>query len=83
MKVRKIGIFDAKTHFSSLIDAVEKGESFTITKRNQPIALLIPLDQDRRAQGLKAVDKIRKLRTDINARMTLDEILQNRDEGRK
>ncbi len=81
--MKKIGIFEAKTHLSSLIEAVEKCESFTITKRNQPIALLIPLDQDRRSQGLKAVDEIRKLRTEINARMTLDEVLQYRDEARK
>ena len=81
--MRKIGIFEAKTHLSSLINAVEKGESFTITKRNQPIALLIPLDHERRARGLEAVNEIRKLRAEINARMTLDEIVQYRDEGRK
>lgn len=81
--MRKIGIFEAKTHLSSLIDAVEKGESITITKRNQPIALLIPFDQERRSQGMNAVNEIRNLRTEINARMTLDKILQYRDEGRK
>ena len=81
--MKNVDIFEAKTHLSSLIEAVARGESFTITKRNQPIALLIPLDQDRRSQGLAAVKEIRKLRTEINARMTLDEILQYRDEGRK
>ena len=81
--MKDVDIFEAKTHLSSLIEAVERGESFTITKRNQPIALLIPLDQDRRSQGLAAAEEVRKLRTEINARMTLDEILQCRDEGRK
>ena len=81
--MRKIDIFEAKTHLSSLINAVERGESFTITRRNQPIVLLTPFAQEHRAQGLAAVNEIRKLRAEINAQMTHDEILRYRDEGRK
>ncbi len=81
--MRKIGVFEAKTHLSSLIDAVENGESFTITRRNLPIALLTPLEHDVRSRGIDAVKQIQQLRAKFSGRMALEEILQYRNEGRK
>ena len=40
--MRTVGVFDAKTHLSSLIEAVERGESITITKHGRPVARLVP-----------------------------------------
>ena len=39
-----IGSFDAKTHLSALIDNVQKGDEYIITKRGKPVARLIPYD---------------------------------------
>lgn len=39
---KHIGSFVAKTHLSSLIDDVQKGEEYIITKRGKPVAKLIP-----------------------------------------
>ncbi len=38
-----IGAFQAKTHFSALLEQVEKGEQIIITKHNHPVARLIPV----------------------------------------
>jgi prevent-host-death family protein len=37
-----IGVYDAKTQLSKLLDRVSRGERFVITKHGRPIAELIP-----------------------------------------
>lgn len=39
-----VGAFEAKTHFSQLIDRVMHGEEIFITKRGKPVAKIIPPD---------------------------------------
>lgn len=50
MKGRKrngtVGLYEAKTHFSELVDRVEKGEVITITRHGTPIAKLVPVTRD-------------------------------------
>jgi prevent-host-death family protein len=36
------GAFEAKTHFSSLLERVEKGEHIIITRHGKPVAKLVP-----------------------------------------
>jgi prevent-host-death family protein len=43
----EIGIFEAKTHLSEIIQRVEKGERFIITKRGEAVAELRPLEPER------------------------------------
>lgn len=38
-----VNIYDAKTHFSDLIDQVAKGEEIVISRRGKPVARLAPL----------------------------------------
>ena len=40
--MKQLGAYEAKTHLSRLLDEVEKGESFAITKHGRPVALLVP-----------------------------------------
>ena len=40
--VREIGAFNAKNKLGSLLDAVERGEEITITRRGKPVARLVP-----------------------------------------
>jgi prevent-host-death family protein len=40
--VRSVGSYEAKTHLSSLLDAVAAGETIVITKHGVPAALLTP-----------------------------------------
>jgi prevent-host-death family protein len=41
--MKTVGVFDAKTHLSELI---ESGEVVTITKHGRPVATLSPVRQD-------------------------------------
>ncbi len=36
--VRTVGVFEAKTHLSALLDEVERGETVLITRNGAPIA---------------------------------------------
>lgn len=38
-----VGAYEAKTHFSELLEKVEAGEEFTITKHGTPVARLVPI----------------------------------------
>ena len=40
--MKRLGAYEAKTHLSRLLDEVEGGESFAITKHGRPVALLVP-----------------------------------------
>jgi prevent-host-death family protein len=42
MKPKEIGAFDAKTRLSELLDRVDKGAVYIITKRGRPVAELRP-----------------------------------------
>jgi prevent-host-death family protein len=37
-----VGAFEAKTHFSELLDRVEKGEQILITRHGRTVAILTP-----------------------------------------
>jgi prevent-host-death family protein len=39
-----VGAFDAKTHLSRLLEEVQRGRVFTITRRGVPVAVLAPPD---------------------------------------
>ena len=38
----EIGVFEAKTHLPKLLQRVQSGERFIITRHNRPVAELIP-----------------------------------------
>lgn len=40
-----IAIFEAKSRLSEILAAVEHGEEFTVTRRGEPIALILPYRQ--------------------------------------
>jgi prevent-host-death family protein len=39
----KIGAYDAKSKLSELLRQVQRGKRFTITRRGQPVAELVPV----------------------------------------
>ncbi len=80
--MREIGAFEAKTHLSELLAAVEAGETVTITRRGKPVAQLAPVPgraRDREA----AAKRILALRSDVEMRLTRQDILDARDQGRR
>jgi prevent-host-death family protein len=40
-----VGAYDAKTHFSELLEKVESGQVITITRHGTPVARLVPLEK--------------------------------------
>ena len=61
-----VGVYEAKTHLTALLDRVERGEQFTITKHGRPIARLVPIklsDKERRRDAIARLLEFRKGRT--------------------
>ena len=50
----EIGAFEAKTHFSKLLDRARHGEEFVITHRGEAVARLCPLDDGRSETAARA-----------------------------
>ena len=64
--MRKIGAFDAKNRLGALLDAVERGEEITITRRGKPVARLVqPAPATDRTAARAAAARIRKRRRGV------------------
>lgn len=48
------GAYEAKTKLSALLDAVEAGETVTITRRGSPVAQIVPI-KNRDPRAVQAV----------------------------
>ena len=64
----EVGAFEAKTHLSSLLDKVGRGEEFLITKRGKPVARLVPVERFDREKAAQAVRDLREWRRKVNLR---------------
>jgi prevent-host-death family protein len=80
----QIGMFEAKTHFSEIVQRVLKeGRPITITRRGQPVVDITPTRSQRtgRMSRQEALVELGKLRGEV-ASMTRAEILALVAEGR-
>jgi prevent-host-death family protein len=78
--MENVAAFEAKTHFSSLLERVAKGERFIITRHGKPIAQLVPMAQRDPARVEAAITRMREISTGL----TLDgDWREIRDAGRK
>ncbi len=79
--MQTVGIFEAKAHFSELLDRVEHGEEVTITRHGKPVARVLPVDQARQDRAEYAVKRL----TELSEKLSLDGLDWKalRDEGRK
>ncbi len=74
-----IGAFDAKTHLSELLERAQRGERILITKRRQPVAMLVPAVESPRFTPLEAAERILEMRVDMGGASPSD----LRDEARR
>jgi prevent-host-death family protein len=72
---------EAKTHFLRILDDVERGESVIVTRHGKRVARLIPEVEIDRERVQWTIDEMRALRQRIG-KVSLEEILSMRDEGR-
>jgi prevent-host-death family protein len=80
------GAYEAKAKLSELLDRVEHGEQIVITRHGRPIARLVPERKHDVGRALAAVDRMTARREALAAegiRLTLEELLEMRDEGRR
>ena len=59
---QQIGAFEAKTHFSRILDKAEQGEDFIITKRGKAVAKIIPFEKKPEMTRQEALEKLKNLR---------------------
>ncbi|HZZ00993.1 MAG TPA: type II toxin-antitoxin system Phd/YefM family antitoxin [Candidatus Baltobacteraceae bacterium] len=76
--MKQVGIFEAKTHLSALVDEAVAGETTIITRNGKPVAELRPIEANQRARARLALERIRALSEDltgppISARELIDE----------
>lgn len=64
----EIGAYDAKTNLPQLLDRVQKGERFVITKHGRPVAELVPVATRDAAQIREALARIRAVRARLKRR---------------
>jgi prevent-host-death family protein len=55
-----IGAYEAKTHFSALLDRVERGEEITITKHGRPVARLVPINNADLERRRVAIERLKE-----------------------
>ena len=39
----EVGLFEAKTHLSRIVDRVEQGEEIVLTRHGRPVARIVPM----------------------------------------
>jgi prevent-host-death family protein len=61
-----VGTFQAKTHFSQLLERVAKGEEITITKHDRPVARLIPANRPSREHVASIFRQMEALRQSLH-----------------
>jgi len=77
-----IGAFEAKTHLSSLLDRVARGERIAITRHGVPAALLVPTDRaEQKLTHKEIVEGMRALRKRVKPGKTSVREMVN--EGRR
>ena len=76
----QLGAFEAKTHFSRILEKTEQGIDFIITKRGKPVAKIIPFRQEPKMTFKEAIEQLKEFRKlyrgkpgDFNIRKAIEE----------
>jgi antitoxin (DNA-binding transcriptional repressor) of toxin-antitoxin stability system len=82
MKMTTIGAFEAKTHFSRLLEQVEQGDRIVITRHGKSVAMLCRLDGATSRSPKEVIGKLKAFRQKHGMVLTRDEIKDMIGEGR-
>ena len=79
-----IGIYEAKSRLSELVEKAEAGEVVTITRRGKPVAKIVAVKRSEVVDNSEAVDElIRYSKTiKLKRRLTQRELREMREWGR-
>ena len=73
--MQRVGLFEAKTHLSALVEQARSGQSFVITVRGVPTARLVPITAEAEENPVSFL-----LSNTVSMGMSIREAI---DEGRK
>jgi len=79
---QQIGAFEAKTHFSQIINEVERGADYVVTRRGKPVAKIIPFEQKPVMTRKEAFAKFAELRKNFRGKPGSFNIREAIEEGR-
>ena len=76
--MKTVGVFEAKTHLSGLLEQVEEGEEITITRHGRAVARLVPVgivSRDRLEETVAKLKRFRKGRRlgELSAKALIEE----------
>ena len=66
--MNKVGAFDAKTHFSEILERTSKGEEFVVTRHGKPVARVVPYERGSSQDTESLVRKMRDFRKKVARR---------------
>ena len=86
--MKHVGIFEAKTHLSSLLEEVESGHDIVITRHGKPVAKLVragrpKLTAEQIEGRRRALLELREMGRKLNLNLTREEIKKSIEEGRR
>jgi prevent-host-death family protein len=79
------GAFEAKTHFSQLLERATQGEEILITRRGKAVAKIVPVGPTEDLEGAKAAaHRLRSLAQEMKLNQTFwNDWKKYRDTGRR
>jgi prevent-host-death family protein len=87
--MKTVGIFEAKTNLSRLLEEVERGRDVMITRRGKPVAKLVraggrhQFTPEQVEKRRKALLELLELGRKLNLNLTREEIRKSIEEGRR
>jgi prevent-host-death family protein len=84
--VQEVQASVAKTHFSQLLDEVERGATIVVLRHGRPVARIVPDPEGRQQRQEQAMENIRRLAREREAQfgpVSVEEIISSIHEGRK
>jgi prevent-host-death family protein len=77
-----VGAYEAKTHFSEILEKVEAGEEITITRHGTPVARMVPVKKRfSESERRTAIEQIKQLSQGLSLRgLKIRELIE---EGRR
>jgi len=76
----EIGAYEAKTHLPKLLERIQKGERFTITKHGRPVAELVPVTPKNPEAIRHTINGIRSYRETLRKRGVTTQRLLKKNE---
>ena len=83
--MQSVGIYEAKTRFSALIELVEQGEEVRITRHGKEVVRMLPVRRKpviTDEQIARELEQIQALQQTVRAQEAIDSVAQLRQIGR-